>query len=116
MIARRANWKKGFYIKFKAEKKSMLIIKKIVEELGSEFFVDMVGMPRRPYNNYDKWKDFWLPFQNKKFDMDIICGDRYIHMLVNRCSSYKSINKVLDKYSEFARIRYKKGFSPPKVD
>jgi hypothetical protein len=34
----------------------------------------MVGLPRRPYKNYDKWKDFWVPIQNKKFDIDIIWG------------------------------------------
>jgi len=33
-MAGRTSWEGGFYIKFKAEEKSMRIIKKIVEEMG----------------------------------------------------------------------------------
>ena len=56
IIAGRTNWEKGFYIKFKAEEKSMKIIKKIVEDLGSEYFVDNQIIPKI-FSEYEKWKD-----------------------------------------------------------
>lgn len=105
IIAERVNWKMGFYIKFKAEEKSMLIIKRIVEELGSDFFSDMHGLPRRKYGNYEKWKDFGIFIQTKKekIKVNIICGNKYIHMLVDNCLNYHPINSVLEKYSEFTK-------------
>ena len=115
IIAGRTNWERGFYVKFEAEEKSMKIIKKIVEELGSEYFVDNQTIPRT-FGKYEKWKDKWIPVyssENKNLDIDIICGDKIIHMIVQKCPSFEFINKVLDKYSVFAQPKYKKGFSHP---
>lgn len=112
-IAGRANWENGFYVKFKAEEKSMKIIKKIVEDFGSEYFVDNQVIPRT-FSNYAKWKDQWIPVytQNKDLDIDIICGDKIIHMIVHKCPSFEFVNDILDKYCDWAQIKYKKGFGP----
>jgi len=114
IITGRTNWEGGFYVKFEAEEESMKIIKKIVGEFGSEYFVDNQTIPRT-FGKYEKWKDQWIPVytQNKNLDIDIICGDKVIHMIVHKCPSLEFINKVLDKYSVFAQLKYKKGFSSP---
>lgn len=36
IILGRTNWKGNFYIKFRAEEKSMIIVKKIIEEIDSD--------------------------------------------------------------------------------
>lgn len=110
-ILGRTNWKKGFYVKFKAEEKSMKIIKKIVKDFGSEYFVDNQVIPRT-FSNYSKWKDQWIPvhIKNKDLDIDIICGDKIIHMVINKCLSFEFVNNILDKYCDWAQIKYKKGF------
>ena len=112
-ITGRTNWGGGFYVKFKAEEKSMKIIKKLVEEFGSEYFVDNQVIPRT-FSNYAKWKDQWIPIhtQNKDLDINIICGDKIIHMTVHKCPSFEFINNVLDKSCDWAQPKYKKGFSP----
>ena len=112
IIEGRTNWKKGFYIKFEAQEKSMKIIKKIVKELGSEYFEDNQTIPKT-FSKYKKWKDKWIPVyssKNKNLDIDIVCGDKIIHFIVHKCPSYDFINKILDKYCEWAQIKYKKGF------
>ena len=112
IIAGRTNWEKGFYVKFEAEEKSMKIIKKIVEELGSEYFIDNQVIPKT-FSKYEKWKDKWIPIYGKGLDIDIICGNKIIHMIVHKCPSFEFINNVLDKYSIFAQPKYKKGFNQP---
>ncbi len=114
VIIGRTNWGRGFYIKFEAEEKSMKAIKKIVDGLGSEFFIDNQTIPRT-LSNYEKWKDKWIPIynsKNKNLDIDIICGDKVIHMIVHKCPSYEFVNKILDKYCEWTEPEYKKGFGP----
>lgn len=104
IIDGRTNWAKGFYIKFEAKEKSMKMIKKIVEELGSEYFVDNQTVPKT-FSKYEKWKDKWIPVyspKSKNLDIDIICGDKIIHMIVHKCPSFEFINKILDKYCEWA--------------
>lgn len=114
IINGRTNWEGGFYVKFQAEEKSMKIIKKIVGGLDSEYFVDNQIIPRT-FGRYEKWKDKWIPIYSSKnkIDIDIICGDKVIHMIVHKCPNFEFINKVLDKYSVFAQPKYKKGFSSP---
>lgn len=113
-IVGRANWKNGFYIKFKAEEKSMKIIKKIIEDMGSEYLADNQTIPKT-FSKYEKWKDKWIPVYNPKhkdLDVDIVCGDKIIHMIVHKYPSIKFINNILNKYCNWAQIKYKKGFSP----
>ena len=113
IIASRNNWKDGFYIKFNAGEKSMSIIKKIVQELGSDYFIDNQVIPRSM--KFERWKDQWIPVFSPKFkdlDIDIICGDRFIHMFVRKIKDFEIVNKILDKYCEWAQPRYKKGFGP----
>src|SRR3989344_4084641 len=96
IIEGRTNWKKGFYIKFEAQEKSMKIIKKIVEELGSDYFVDNHVTPRT-FGKYKKWKDKWIPVyssKNKNLDIDIICGDKIIQMIVHKRPSFEFVNKI----------------------
>lgn len=114
IIAGRTNWKNGFYIKFKAEEKSMKTIKKIIQELGSEYFVDNHVIPKT-LSKYEKWKDQWIPVHNRKInnlDIDIICGDKIIHMIVHKYHNLESVNKIINKHCQWAKIRYKKGFEP----
>jgi hypothetical protein len=112
IIAGRTNWEKGFYIKFEAEEKSMKIIKKIVEGFKSEYFIDNQTIPKT-FSKYEKWKDQWIPINEKEIDINIICGDKFIHLIVHKCPDYESVNLIIDKYSVFAQPEYKKGFSPP---
>jgi hypothetical protein len=110
IIAGRTNGESSFYIKFKVQEKSMSIIKKIVQDLGSEYFVDNQVLPRSM--KFEKWKDQWIPIHEKGIDIDIICGDKMIHMLVDNCPNFDIINNILDKYCEWAQPKYKKGFGP----
>ncbi len=112
IIAGRTNWKGGFYIRFKAEEKSMKIIKKIVEEIGSDYFVDNQVIPKT-FSNYSKWKDKRIPVYSQKrrnLDIDIICGDKIIHMIAHKCPNFEFISNILDKYCDWAQIKHKKGF------
>lgn len=114
IVARRTNWEGGFYIQFEAEEKSMKFIKKIVMEMDSEYFEDDHVIPRT-FSKYEKWKDQWTPIsssKHKNLDIDIICGDEVIHMIVHKCPSFEFVNKILDKYCDWVQIKYKKGFSP----
>jgi hypothetical protein len=111
VIAGRTNWEGGFYIKFKAVEKSMKVIKKIVEKMDDEFFVDNQAIPKT-LSKYDKWKDQWIPISTKKFGAEIVCGDKMIHIIFYKFPSYESVNKILDKYCIWAEPRYKKGFGP----
>jgi hypothetical protein len=104
ITAGRTNWKNGFYIKFKAKEKSMKLIKKIVEELGSDYFVDNQVIPKT-FSNYNKWKDQWIPVYGKRLDIDIICGDKIIHMIVNKYPNLKLINEIFNKYCKWAEIK-----------
>lgn len=107
-ILGRSNWTGGFYLKFKAEEKSIKIIKKLAEKLGSEYFVDNQTIPRT-FSKYEKWKDKWIPISGKGFSVDIICGDKVIHVLVNSKTKLDFVTKVLNEYSKWAEIKYKKG-------
>ena len=109
-VAGRTNWKAGFYIKFKAEEKSMKIIKKIVEGLGSDYFADNQAIPRT-FSKYEKWKDMWIPVYSeniKNSDINIICGDKIIHMVVSNLPDPDFVNKILNKYCDWAPVSYKK--------
>ncbi len=111
IVAGRTNWKGGFYTKFKAEQKSMKIIKKLFEELGCEYFVDNQVIPKT-FSNYDKWKDQWIPLNTKDISGDIVCGDKIIHLFISKYKELNEINSTINKYSEWAQPKYKKGFEP----
>ena len=110
-IAGRTNWENKFYIKFKATNKSMKVIKKFVEEIGDDFFIDNLTIPKS-LSNYEKWKDRWIPIVTKDIGIDIICGDKFIHMIFYKFPNFKFVNKILDKYCNWAQPKYKKGFNP----
>lgn len=103
IIAGRTNWIDGFYTKFKAKKDSMKIIKKIAEAMSSNYFAN--NEITLSVSNYSKWKDKWIHLVFKKVKIDIICGDKYIHMFITNCSSYKIINSILDKYCEWVKVK-----------
>ncbi|MBI4146807.1 hypothetical protein HY489_05720 [Candidatus Woesearchaeota archaeon] len=107
-IVGRTNWEGGFYVKLKSEEKVMKIIKKIVEDLDSDYFVDNQVIPKA-FSNYSKWKDQWIPIVQKNLRIDIICGDKMIHLIVHRYPSIEFVNTILDKYCNWAQVRYKKG-------
>lgn len=96
-IVGRTNWSKGFYIKFKATTNSMEIIKKMVEEADSEYFYQDYEEIKNPFK-YNRWKDRWIQICEKKLKVDIICGDKVIHLISNNCKNYKFINGLLNKY------------------
>lgn len=109
-ILGRTNWEGGFYLKFKAEENSLLILKKIAEELGSEYFVDDQLLPKT--FKYIEWKDKWIPISGKGFSIDIICGDKIIHLLVSSKNKLNFLTEILNKYSKWSAVKYKKGFGP----
>jgi|TARA_Y100000034_G_scaffold80291_1_gene96342 hypothetical protein len=111
IVAGRTNWENKFYVKIRAEEKSIKIIKKIVEEMGDEYFIDNHTIPKS-LSNYGKWKDQWIPVVTKDIEMDIICGDKIIHMIFYKFPSFEFINKILDKFFEWEQPEYKKGFGP----
>lgn len=90
------------YIKFIAEPKSMLILKKIVKELGSDYFIDNQIIPRT-FSDYNKWKDEWIPIRipEKNLFFDIICGDKYIHLVIKSYKDLEILNLILNKYCEW---------------
>ena len=100
IILGRTNWEKKFYIKFKADDNSMRIIKKIGQDFGDEFFIDNQGIPKS-LSNYNKWKDEWIPIVTKNVGIDIICGDKMIHMIFYKFPSFEYANKILDKYCKW---------------
>ena len=110
IIEGRTNWKDGFYIKFEAEEKSMKIIKKIAEELGSGYFADNQVIPIT-FSKYEKWAPIYNS-KSKNLDIDIICDDKIIHMIVHKCPSFEFVNKILNKHCDWAQIKYKRGFGP----
>ena len=99
------NWKDRFYVKFKADDKSMAIIRKMMEELGSESFIeDIPG--EVPGYYYDSWKDKLIPIFDTKIKsllIDIVCDDKFIHMFVNKKPGFKPLNALFDKYCEWAK-------------
>ncbi|MBU2503919.1 MAG: hypothetical protein KJ879_02605 [Nanoarchaeota archaeon] len=109
-IVGKTNSENKFYIKARAEEKSIEVIKKIIKELGSEYFVDNQIIPKT--NNYQSWKDRWIPFNTNKIEADIICGNKFIHIIFYKFPNFEFVNKVLDKYCVWAQPRYKKGFGP----
>lgn len=111
IIAGRTNWENKFYIKFKATDTSMKVIKKFVKEIGDEFFVDDQTSPKS-LSKYEKWKDQWIPIVTKDLGIDIICGDKMIHMIFYKFPNFEFVNNILDKYCDWAQIKYKKGFGP----
>ena len=110
-IAGRTNWENKFYIKFKATDKAMKVLKKFLEEIGDEFFVDNQTIPKS-LSNYETWKDQWIPVVTNDFGIDMICGDKFIHMILYKFPIVESVNDILDKYCDWAGIKYKKGFGP----
>jgi len=94
------------YVKFKVEKASMRIVKKMLEDFGSDYLEDNQVMPRT-YSNYEKWKDRWIPIRTKKVKADIICGDKYIHLLLFPSTDIEFFNAVVDKYSEWIKPKKK---------
>lgn len=111
IIAGRTNWENKVYVKIEAQKDSMKVIKKILNEMGDEFFVDNQTIPKS-LSNYEKWKDQWISVVTKEFEIDIICGDKFIHIIIYKFPNFDAINKIFDKYCDWAQIKYKKGFGP----
>ncbi|MBI2044374.1 hypothetical protein HYT24_03355 [Candidatus Pacearchaeota archaeon] len=104
IIEGRTNWKKRFYVKFEFNKNSIKILRKILNDWGSEALIDNVGQKIG--------KDSWIPIFDAKPEADIIIGHDSIHMIVFAKPNNKKINIILDKYCDWTQIKYKKGFGP----
>jgi len=102
-IVGRTNWENKFYIKFKATDNSMKIVKKIIEEIEDEFFEDNQGIPKSL--DYQKWKDQWIPILTKDFGIDIICGNKMIHMIFYKFPNLEIVNNLLDKYCDWVKSK-----------
>ena len=107
-IAARRNWKDRFYIKFKASKRAMIIVNKLLFDFDRDFILEE-EVCARPLDNYDDWKDDMINFgmDNTKVEIDLLCGDKYIHMFVHKCPNYELVNKILDRYAEWVSSKYK---------
>lgn len=101
MVAGRTNWENKFYIKLKATNNSMKVIKKFVGEIGDDFFTDNQTLPKS-FSEYKKWKDQWIPVVTNEIGIDIICGDKIIHMIFYKFPSFEFVNNLLDKYCDWA--------------
>ncbi|MEA3329965.1 MAG: hypothetical protein U9Q06_04450 [Nanoarchaeota archaeon] len=101
IISRRINWKNKVYLTVKFRKNSLELISKIVEDFGGDYFDDMYGMEK--LSDYKKWKDELISVVTKKVELDVICGDKFIHLIFWKFPNYDFLNKVLDKYCKFAK-------------
>src|SRR5690606_30098171 len=97
IIAGRINWETKFYMKVKATESALKILREIAIELGGDFFRNNQPIPRS-LSPYRRWKDKWIPVSTKKIELEIICGDEYIHLIFSRFPNFGFINKVLNKY------------------
>ena len=104
VIAGRTNGKNGFYLRLKAQKNAIKVICDIGIEFDPDFLVDDPSIPRA-LSDYSKWKDVWLPIvdRKRKMQIDIVCGDKIIHLFFRNCKKYEDVNTILDKYTEWAK-------------
>lgn len=108
IAGRTGRGEKGFYLKIKVKKKVLLILEKMLKELDPYFDLDDLIYPLKSLKNYKRWVDEWFPVTTKKYDLNVICGKKYIHLLFSKVPSYSSANKIIDKYCEWAKIKFKK--------
>ncbi len=87
------------YLKIKTEKTSMDIILDIAKKFDKNFSIDEIAW--HSVDDYSKWKDEILFIKSKDYGADIICGAKSIHLIIWKFPSYKSLNKILDKYLKF---------------
>ena len=104
VIVRKKEWKDGFYAMLKAEKNSVKIIKSMFENFGSQYFVE----EKRNLSDYSQWKDLWIPYSDKdeKIDLDLVFGDKYIHLIVRKYKDKVFIEKIMKKYCKKAKRTY----------
>ena len=107
IICGRTNWEDKFYIKVKAAENSMEVLKKFIGEIGDDFFIDNQSI-QNALSKYNDWKDNWIPVVTKDIGIDIICGDKYIHMIFYKFPDFQFIDKILLKYFDWAQPKYKK--------
>lgn len=97
-ILRRTNWEKKFYIALRADTNIMNVIKEMAKEMGDDdYFIDNQANPNSLLN-YEKWKDNWIPLVTNNLGVDIVCGDKIVHLIFYRFPSFKHVNNILDKY------------------
>jgi hypothetical protein len=94
------------YIKFKAKKSALIIINKMVTDWGSDELETYYEIPYN-INDYIKWKDHCIPLEieEKGLKFEIVCGEKYIHFIIRKYKNLEDINKVLRKYSKWAKAK-----------
>ncbi len=107
IIVARSNDKDKVYVKLKASKNSILQLYEMFKEVD-EFFLDYEEEEGKKLTNYNKWKDEQLSLESKDFEVDIICGDKYIHIFFRKFKNYKVINKLLDNNCEWIKVKLSK--------
>lgn len=97
----------GRYVKIKAFKGVMRVIRALFLELGDRSFEDMpessIG-----FGNFSKWKDKRELLRTKEFDAMFIFGDKYVHIIITRGANLKKLHSVLDKFGVWLKPRLKK--------
>jgi hypothetical protein len=98
-VLARSNWTDRFYVKFRAEKDSMLVVKAIVETLSMDNFLESdLADEGVNYDDYSEWKDRFLPIISKDLALNIVCGSKAIHVIVIG-DDFETINRVFEKFS-----------------
>ena len=87
----------------------MKIIKKIIEELGSDYFVDNQTIPKT-FSKYEKWKDKWIPIHSSKNNWlktkDWERYDMRESIMKTKISNEKLMGYARSLYSAFASPQF----------
>ena len=106
IIISRINEEKKVYIKIKAVYDSVKLIDKLLKEIDSEFIIDEFNQSASLLN-YEEWKDQWIPCVSKDIGVDVIFGDRAVHLIFWKFKNLNSLNKILDKYIKWTKEKAK---------
>jgi hypothetical protein len=101
IIASRRNSEDGFYLKFKASDDAIITLNILIHELG-DTFLDM-EIPERKFE-FSKWKDDCIRVKFKGSIIELVFGNKYIHMFVRGNKNHEEINKIIKRYSEWIKI------------
>ena len=94
-----------FYVRLKAPK-SIRQVKKFLEALGSDYFVDNDEvLPNSA--DYAKWVDVHVPLRAARIQGEVVCGLRIVHILIEK-TDRGWFFETLEKYGEWVKLPQKK--------
>ena len=91
------------YIAVDVQPDIFLMIESFVRDLGIDWHLDEVDQTRSP-KNYKLWKDMHFHCEGKSLKIDVICGDKKIHLVVQKnLQKGDEFFSVLSKYFEMKK-------------